>query len=96
MENGTLNSRLLILESRILQLEKTVDRLSKNMHYLDGNDESFLQMIKTLTSAVECNERVDETIHELVQNRIKGLYMRNGKLRKQIDRLRREMKIFGR
>lgn len=92
MENGTLNSRLLLLESRVLDLERESKRLSKSMNALHSTDELILHAIETLTSAVESNEKMDETVHEFVQNRIKGLYMRNGKLKKQVDNIQEELK----
>lgn len=94
MENGTLNSRLLILESRIIALEKELKRLSNNMHMLDSNDELFLGMVKNITSLLECNGRIDEAIHETLLNRIKGINMHMGKVRKKINKMQEELNNF--
>lgn len=70
-------------------MEKENKRLSANMHILNSNDDLFLEITKTMTSAIECNQRVDDIIHEAALNRIKGINMHMGKIRKSIEKLKK-------
>ncbi len=85
MVENTYNSRLIMLEDRVLMLEKGIKKLATNMHALHSNDELFLHMVKTLTGTIECNQKIDDMVHETVLNRIKGLNMNLGKLRKKVN-----------
>jgi len=92
MTTDTINTRLVMLESRILALESMVKRIQQNQQQLDGNDTSFLTMIKQTASALETNEKADEMLHEALLNRIKGVNMKLGKYLKRIQKLEKAMK----
>ncbi len=83
----TTNSRMNILDSRILRLENKSNRLHKSLNLLNSNGEVILKSADHLVEAINVNDKADETAHETLFNRMKGIKMSLGRQLVRIKQL---------